>query len=146
MFARAPVDALRHRFVGNSFREEPVMRSLPTALLRHALLCLVLSFGALACTAGAEPPPVTNTLSMTLTEKGFEPQNLSVKKGEPVKLTITRKTNSTCATEIVLDEYNINVKLPLDTPTVVTFTPTKSGQLKYGCAMKKMIGGVITVI
>ena len=40
--------------------------------MRSLLMCLVLSFGALACTAGAEPPPVTNTLSMTLTEKGFK--------------------------------------------------------------------------
>jgi plastocyanin domain-containing protein len=99
------------------------------------------------CSAGAEAPKVpTNTLSMVITDKGFEPQNLTVKAGEPVKLTITRKTNSTCATEIVIDEYKVDTKLPLDTPVTVTFTPSKTGTLKYGCAMQKMVGGVITVI
>jgi plastocyanin domain-containing protein len=110
-----------------------------------ALLALSLALGA--CTAGAEPPKTpTNTLSMVISDHGFEPQNLTVKAGEPVKLTITRKSSSTCATEIVIDEYKVNTKLPLDTPVTVTFTPTKSGTLKYGCAMQKMVGGVITVI
>lgn len=99
------------------------------------------------CSAGAEAPTAaTNTVSMVITDKGFEPQNLTVKAGEPVKLTITRKTNASCATEIVIDEYKVNTKLPLDQPVTVTFTPTKTGTLKYGCAMQKMIGGVITVL
>jgi plastocyanin domain-containing protein len=83
---------------------------------------------------------------MAVTDRGFEPQNLRVKKGEPVTLIITRKTEATCATEIVIDEHKINAKLPLNQPVTVTFTPTKSGELKYGCAMKKMIGGVIKVL
>jgi plastocyanin domain-containing protein len=101
-----------------------------------------------ACTGSdaAKAEPANNEVSMVITDKGFEPQNLTVKQGQPVKLTITRKTNSTCATEIVIDEYQLNVKLPLNTPVTVTFTPTKSGTLKYGCAMNKMIGGVIKVI
>jgi hypothetical protein len=27
----------------------------------------------------------------------------------------------------------------------VPFTPTKSGELKHGCAMGKMVGGVLSV-
>jgi plastocyanin domain-containing protein len=112
-----------------------------------ATLFLTLALALAGCSAGAEAPKVaTNTLSMVITDKGFEPRDLTVKAGEPVKLTITRKTNSTCATEIVIDEYKVNTKLPLDTPVTVSFTPTKTGTLKYGCAMQKMIGGVITVI
>jgi len=83
---------------------------------------------------------------MIVTDKGFEPQNLRVKKGEPVTLTITRKSDATCATEIVIDEYKVKTPLPLNTPVTVTFTPSKTGQLKYSCAMQKMIGGVITII
>ena len=123
------------------------------ARIRPSLLALTLTLASVApsalcsCTgdAGAEGP-VQNRVEMKITDKGFEPQNLRVKKGEPVTLIITRKTDVTCATEIVIDEYNINVKLPLNQPVTVTFTPTKSGELKYGCAMKKMIGGVIKVL
>lgn len=114
------------------------------ATVRASLLALALTL--FACSgAGAEGPP-SNRIEMTVTEKGFEPQNVRVKKGEPVTLIITRKTDTTCATEIIIDEHKINVKLPLNKPVTVTFTPQKSGELKYGCAMKKMIGGVIKVI
>ncbi len=118
-----------------------------TLSLHLALATLTLApLSACAGSDAAKAEPANNEVSMVITDKGFEPQNLTVKQGQPVKLTITRKTNSTCATEIVIDEYQINVKLPLNTPVTVTFTPTKSGTLKYGCAMNKMIGGVIKVI
>ncbi len=84
-------------------------------------------------------------VKMAVTDEGFEPANVKVKKGQPVTLAITRKTDATCATEIVIDEHDVNTKLPLNKEVKVTFTPNKSGQLKYGCAMGKMIGGVITV-
>ena len=93
----------------------------------------------------AQAAPLANNVVMTVTDKGFEPANLRVRKGEPVTLVITRKSDASCATEIVIDEYGVNTKLPLGQAVTVRFTPTKSGQLKYGCAMQKMIGGVIRV-
>ncbi len=85
------------------------------------------------------------TVALTVTENGYEPSPLSLKKDEPVKLMVTRKTEQTCATELVMEEYGINTPLPLDTPVEIAFTPTKSGKLTYGCAMGKMISGVFTV-
>jgi plastocyanin domain-containing protein len=73
------------------------------------------------------------------------PDHLKVKKGQAVKLMITRKTDQTCAKEIVIDEYNVKAELPLNKAVAVTFTPTKSGELKYGCGMNKMVSGVLTV-
>jgi plastocyanin domain-containing protein len=105
----------------------------------------VLAMGLVACNAAAEPP-VSNRIEMAVTDKGFEPPNVRVKANEPVTLIITRKTDVTCATEIVIDEYKVNAKLPLNTPVTVTFTPAKTGELRYGCAMKKMVGGVIKVM
>jgi plastocyanin domain-containing protein len=108
-----------------------------------------LLFCALACgsssAAGAEPKPVSGEIALKLTEQGFEPADFSVKKGEPLKLVITRTTDVTCAKEIVVDEYAIRTELPLGKPVAVTFTPAKAGALRYGCAMDKMVGGVITV-
>lgn len=125
---------------------------LRTTVVRVVLACLAL--GVVACSAGAADKPekapvfegpVQNLVEMTVTESGFTPQNVRVKAGELVTLVITRKVEATCATEIVIDEYGINAKLPLNTPVRVSFTPKKSGMLKYGCAMQKMIGGVIKV-
>lgn len=97
--------------------------------------------------AAAQPakPAEPRTIALTVTEKGYEPSPVTLKQGEPVKLVLTRTTDHTCATEIVLEEHNINAKLPLNQPVEVTFTPNKTGQLVYGCAMGKMISGVFMV-
>ena len=44
-----------------------------------------------------------------------------------------------------LKDYDINVALPLDTPVTVEFTPKKTGELRYGCGMGMMVGGVLLV-
>jgi plastocyanin domain-containing protein len=116
--------------------------------LTSALRAFSLCFAAACSDANAGGGPATpqgGTLQMLVTDAGFEPSSIKVKKGEPVKLVITRKTDKTCATEIVIDEYGIRTPLPLNTAVTVAFTPTKTGQLKYGCAMDKMIGGVLFV-
>jgi plastocyanin domain-containing protein len=89
--------------------------------------------------------PAPRTVELTVTEKGYEPSPLKLKKGEPVTLKITRKTEKTCATELILKDHNINAELPLDKTVEVSFTPTKTGELKYGCAMGQMIAGVFVV-
>ena len=94
---------------------------------------------------GKEPRKVGQTLEMKVTDKGFEPAAAIVRKGEPVTLVVTRTTEKTCATDIVIDEYGIKTALPLNKPVTVSFTPKKAGELKYGCAMNKMIGGVLSV-
>ncbi|HMI89716.1 MAG TPA: hypothetical protein VK509_00055, partial [Polyangiales bacterium] len=43
-------------------------------------------------------------VEMEVTEAGFVPANIKVKKGKPVELLITRKTDATCAKDIVIDE------------------------------------------
>jgi plastocyanin domain-containing protein len=114
----------------------------------RTFIAIALSCFGLACTgaqAGEPDKAPAGAIQMQVTEAGFVPNRVTVKKGQPVKLVITRKTDQTCAREIVIDEYKIHTKLPLGTPVTVAFTPTKSGELKYGCAMDKMIAGVLVV-
>ncbi|WP_257459889.1 cupredoxin domain-containing protein [Archangium lipolyticum] len=93
----------------------------------------------------AKKPGEPRTIALSVTEKGYEPSPVTLKQGEPVKLVLTRTTEQTCATEIVLEDYGIDAKLPLNQPVEVSFTPTKTGKLVYGCAMGKMISGVFMV-
>ena len=112
--------------------------------MRRTLRTLITAatiFGA-GGTAVAGAP---RTVQISVTENGFEPTPISVKKGEPLKLVITRKTDKTCAKSVVFDEPKLKKALPLDEPVEVTFTPTKTGELKYGCAMGKMVEGVLKV-
>jgi plastocyanin len=83
-------------------------------------------------------------VNVEVTTKGFVPARIPVKAGRPVKLVVTRKTDSTCAKDIVIKDFKISKPLPLDKPVEVTFTPTKSGEIRYACAMD-MIAGVIIV-
>lgn len=89
----------------------------------------------------AEPRKV----EINVTDNGFEPTPIKVKRGEPLKLVVTRKTDATCANRLVLDEGKIDAELPLNKPVELAFTPTKAGQIKYGCQMGKMIAGVLIV-
>lgn len=107
--------------------------------------------GAGKATPAAQKPasaPVTKNgvqlVDLTVTSKGFEPANVKVKAGQPVRLLVTRKTDKTCATELVMEDLGINQPLPLDTPVTVEFTPSESGTLRYACAMDH-IGGLVTV-
>ncbi|HJX62961.1 MAG TPA: cupredoxin domain-containing protein [Polyangia bacterium] len=83
-------------------------------------------------------------VTIEVTGEGFVPAQVKVKANQPVKLVVTRKTARTCATEIVIKDLGINKPLPLNQPVEITFTPTKSGKLRYACAMD-MIAGVIIV-
>lgn len=107
-----------------------------------ALAGLVAAFGACADSTRRS---TDGTIELSVTENGFEPERLSVEKGRPVTLVITRKTERTCATEFIIDEYDIHAALPLNQPVTVTFTPQARGEVRYGCAMQKMIGGVISI-
>lgn len=91
------------------------------------------------------PAAENGRIEMTVTKKGYEPSPVRVKKGEPLTLSITRTTDATCATEIVIPGYDIEQPLPLNETVTVTFTPRESGELKYGCAMRQMISGVLYV-
>jgi hypothetical protein len=84
------------------------------------------------------------TVEMSVTEDGFVPSKVKASKGQKLRLVVTRKTNRTCATQIVIPSYKIDAKLPLDTPVTVELTPKASGEIKYACGMD-MITGVILV-
>jgi plastocyanin domain-containing protein len=84
------------------------------------------------------------TVEMAVTDDGFEPSKVKVKKGEKVRFVVTRKTDRTCAKEIVIKDHGINAPLPLDKAVAVEFTPTKSGEIRYACGMDH-ISGVVFV-
>lgn len=60
----------------------------------------------------AEEKSQSSTLSVT--EEGFIPSTLNVLPGIAVTLNVTRKTNSTCASQIKVSSKNIKQELPLN--------------------------------
>ena len=105
------------------------------------LLLSILMAAAPANTASPGP----RTVDVTVTDKGFEPDEIKVKKGESVKLVITRKTDATCAKQITIADAGIFKKpLPLNQAVEVIVTPKKDGEIRYACGMD-MLSGVLLV-
>jgi plastocyanin domain-containing protein len=119
-----------------------------TAFLGAALVALLLWPEPSA--PAPRPSPVTqaasdNRVALSVTELGFEPSAVRVHAGRPVTLVVTRQTDNTCATELVVPEAGVKVALPLHVPVTVTFLPAKSGTLRYGCGMQMMVSGRLLV-
>ncbi len=98
------------------------------------------------------PPPAAvaqagadNRVQLDVSEFGFEPQTVRVQAGKPVTLVVTRQTDNTCATELVIPDAGVRVPLPLHVAVTVTFLPSKTGRLRYGCGMQMMVSGVLLV-
>jgi len=80
---------------------------------------------------------------ITVTEKGFEPRIVTVQAGRPVTLLVTRKTDRTCATALVLKKYGIDRQLPLGRTVAIQFTPARPGELTYACPMDMIHGKIV---
>lgn len=85
-------------------------------------------------------------IQLVVTERGFEPARVRIPRDSATTLVVTRKTERTCARQLVLDELNVEEELPLGKAVRITLRPTKSGPMKFGCAMGKMISGVVDVV
>jgi plastocyanin domain-containing protein len=110
---------------------------------KHALFGAALAGAVVPAADAARTAP--RVIEMKVTADGFEPAEVEVKRGQPVELRITRVVDATCAKDIVIPGAKVKAALPLNETVTVKFTPKKSGQLTYGCAMDQMVGGVLVV-
>lgn len=86
----------------------------------------------------------TQSINLIVTEKGFEPSTINVKAGSNVELKITRKTDSTCAREIVIPSKMIKKELPLNKTVNIEIGKLEEGEIKFACGMD-MVSGLIFV-
>jgi hypothetical protein len=84
-------------------------------------------------------------VEVAVTDQGFVPARIPARAGAPLTLVVTRKTDQTCARELVFTGVAGKTELPLGKPVEVTYTPKVSGEVKFGCAMGMMVGGVLAV-
>jgi plastocyanin domain-containing protein len=118
--------------------------------MRHVLIAaaLVLALPALANepakAAGGEKSG--NKVAIKVTDDGFVPHEIKVKKGKPTTLEFTRVTEATCITEIdIPDEKVKEFALPLNKAVSLTITPKKAGVEKFHCSAMGMGDGKIVV-
>jgi plastocyanin domain-containing protein len=133
------------RLSRSSKSESKKMNKLKNTLVIAALLfSLIFTF---ACAPAEKPPPeaekVNNNVKVTISKRGYEPKEIAVKKGQPVKLEFFREDGENCAEELVFPKLNIKKSLPVGATETVEFTPQESGELGFTCGMDMLRGKVI---
>ena len=105
------------------------------------IVCVVTA--AVSANTFAMTKPRVQTATVKITERGYEPYIVKVRRGVRSRITFVRTTDATCATEVVFPELGIKRDLPLNQPVVITFTPRKKGEFTFTCGMKMMRGKLI---
>jgi plastocyanin domain-containing protein len=112
-------------------------------VIRFCSFCaLVLVIETVAIAKPLSKPKI-QTARIMITERGYEPTRLKLRRGIPARITFLRTTESTCATAIVVPDFNIRRELPLNQPVVVTLMPKKKGEFSFTCGMNMMRGKLI---
>lgn len=83
-------------------------------------------------------------VKMKETNRGYEPNRFTIKKGVPVKWVITAEAPYSCASSLVMSKYGIRKNLRAG-ENIIEFTPTEVGQVKFSCSMG-MYTGVFNVV
>ena len=80
---------------------------------------------------------------INVTDTGFDPPQLTLRAGAPVRVTFTRTSDKTCATAVVFPSLHIRRDLPLNTPVTIAFTPARAGEVPFVCGVNMLRGTVV---
>lgn len=122
------------------------MRSkIGSLFLGTTVTCLlVASLAAGHDTSGrAGKPAGAQEVKIAVTEAGFVPSTVRVKKGIPIILMVTRRTDQTCATQAVFPTIKKAVNLPLNKAVRVTLPAQLAGSMSYSCGMGMLHGRML---
>ncbi|MCM3764272.1 cupredoxin domain-containing protein [Neobacillus niacini] len=85
----------------------------------------------------------TPKVKMLVTDRGYAPNVIRVKKGAPVELEIQNPGDNSCFSKFNMPDFNINnADLKIGT-TTLTFMPDKTGEYTFSCGMNMFKGTVI---
>lgn len=115
------------------------MTALRLAVLAAALLAVPAARAAERAPAGKAP----RSIELTLTDAGLVPAEVKVTKGEQVHLGITRKTDRTCMTEVVIADVGVKQPLPLGKTVYADFVAPKAGTFRILCGMGMEFGKLV---
>lgn len=107
-----------------------------------ALVVVVVVLG-LAGVPSADAKSRPRVVRVTINSKGYTPSAVTVRKGQPVKLILTRSDANNCGGEIVFEKLGIRRELPVGKPVTVEFTPTEKGEIAFTCGMGMMRGRIV---
>lgn len=81
------------------------------------------------------------TVEMTITSSGFQPNIIKIKKGLPVRWIIKDGGVTGCTNEIILYNGSQQLRYKINSPqTIIKFMPANQAEIKFSCWMKMVWG------
>ena len=99
--------------------------------------------------AGAEEKPIEEVkipdgaVKITVTKDGFAPEEITFKKGQPLKLAFYRADAENCADQIVFKDLNIKKNLPVGEVVVIDVPTDSEKTFTFACGMNMSKGQVV---
>jgi hypothetical protein len=90
-----------------------------------------------------ESPLETARVEIAVTTDGFAPAAVKLPAGESITLVFTRKSEATCATEVVFPSLKVRKDLPLNKPVVIEIPPQPASEISFACGMNMLRGTVV---
>ncbi len=92
--------------------------------------------------APSPAPPKDADPTVSITEEGFVPATLTLPTGSR-RFIFVRKTDNTCAKQVVFPTLKITSDLPLNKQVTIELPASTTGTLNYACGMNMLKGSVI---
>jgi plastocyanin domain-containing protein len=74
---------------------------------------------------------------------GYDPAQVRVRAGTPVRLVFDRQETSSCSEEVVIPDFGIRRFLPAHERTAVEIAPARAGSHEFTCGMGMLRGRLI---
>ena len=88
---------------------------------------------------------LTPKIQMKVTQSGYTPNVITVKRGVSVDLVIDNPLEDSCLSTFTMPDFNINNVNLKTGMTTLTFTPDKTGTYTFSCGMQMFKGSIIVV-
>lgn len=90
------------------------------------------------------PDPKVVTVTVKVTDHGFEPARMDFPANKPIRLLVTRTTDKTCATALESKALGIpKTPLPLNKQVSFDLAPRPAGSYAFSCPMNMIKGTII---
>ena len=100
-------------------------------------------FAATRRTAAARAGAAGRQEILITVKGGYDPAEIRVKAGKPVRLIFDRQETSSCSEEVVLADFGIRQFLPAHERTAVDLPAPAAGQYEITCGMSMLHGKLV---
>jgi cytochrome c oxidase subunit 2 len=83
---------------------------------------------ALGSAEAASPAATADRINVTVSRLGFRPDRVTIRKGEPVRLSLTTSDDEHC---FAVDAFRIEKRVVAGRPSVVDLTPDRAGTFAF---------------